>query len=227
MNIYAFYKRRKFTMAILTASEILKQMEEGHIKIGNFNPDMLQPNSYDLTLGNQISYYALMEYGYKFGQVDKNTPFESYGMTTVLSDDDKDCGFIRGLPMLDSREENMMIQQEIPEEGYVLLPRILYLAFVNESVWSDKFVSEVSAPSSIARLGISLHKTSGYANLGHHFKWVLEIEVTHPIRIYPNMKFAQMVFHTVYGDTSMQYNGKYQGIQLGDRVVGSLQYKEK
>ena len=214
-------------MAILTGEEILKQMEEGHIKIGNFDRKRLQPNSYDLTLGNQISYYALMEYGCKIGQLSKDTPFEKYGMTAVTDVDDKECGFIRGIPYLDSLEPNAMIQEEIPEDGYILLPRILYLVLVNESVWSDKFVSEVSAPSSIARLGISIHKTSGYANLGHHFKWILEIEVTHPIKVYPNMKFAQMVFHTTYGDTNMQYDGKYQGIQLGEDVVGSLQYKDE
>ena len=83
---------------------------------------------------------------------------------------------------------------------------------------------EISGTSSLARLGITVHKTAGYANLGHHFKWILEVEVTHPVKIYPGMKIGQMYFHTSVGDNNLQYIGKYKDAQLGDELCGSLNH---
>lgn len=212
-------------MAILTGQEIMDQIQAGHIKIGNFNINRVQPNSYDMTLGSKISFYAMTDDAIKIGQMSKDTPFETYGMLALENPlDNINCGFIRGIPYLDSRKENTMMTKDIPEDGYILLPRVLYLVETVESVWSDKFVPEISGTSSLARLGITVHKTAGYANLGHNFKWILEVEVTHPVKIYPNMKIGQMYFHTTVGDTNLQYTGKYKDAQLGTELCGSLNH---
>ena len=85
------------------------------------------------------------------------------------------------------------------------------------------FVAEVTGCSSWARLGISVHKTAGYANLGHEFKWILEVDVVHPVKIYPNMKIGQCVFHTTYGGNGFQYNGIYKDKQKDNKqLTGSL-----
>lgn len=212
-------------MAILTGIEIVKEIKNGHIRIGNFDPKRVQPNAYDVTLGDKISFYSLTDNPIKIGQIDKETVFETYGMLSLEDpSDETKCGFIRGIPCLDTKKPNTMLTQSIPEDGYVLLPRILYLVESVESVWSDKYVTELSGVSSLARLGITVHKTAGYANLHHEFRWIMEVEVTHPIKIYPGMKFATMIFHTTCGDTSFEYNGKYKNEQIGDSLCGSLSY---
>ena len=110
---------------------------------------------------------------------------------------------------------------EIPEDGITLFPRRLYLCKTNETVWSDKYIMELSGLSSLARLGIVVHQTAGYANIGHEFQWVLEVTVTHPVKIYPNMRIAQQYFHTVEGDVEL-YNGRYKYKQLDDNICASL-----
>lgn len=110
---------------------------------------------------------------------------------------------------------------EIPEYGYLLQPNKLYLLSTKEIFWSDVFVSEISGISSLARKGVSVHKTAGYANLGHKFSWILEVDVVYPFLIRPGMRIGQVYFHTVAGNTSMQYNGIYSNLQLSDKIVGS------
>lgn len=43
---------------ILTGREIEKQVKAGRIEINPFNPEQVQPNSYDFRLGNRIKYYV-------------------------------------------------------------------------------------------------------------------------------------------------------------------------
>lgn len=219
-------------MAILTGSEILKQISEKHIRIGNFDEKRIQPNSYDTTLGNKISYYKLNDKFITIETFDYNRPFTLYGQGELIDHYQKWIGSSTPLtcssltiPYLDSRKENPMFTEDIPEEGFLMLPGILYLVETVESVWSDKYVVEISGTSSLARLGITVHKTAGYANIGHEFKWILEVEVTHPIKIYSGMKIGQMYFHTVEGETNLQYHGKYSDKQMGDELCGSLNHQ--
>ena len=45
-------------MAILTGSEIKRQIEEGRIEISPYFEEKVQPNSYDISLGDKVSYYS-------------------------------------------------------------------------------------------------------------------------------------------------------------------------
>jgi dCTP deaminase len=179
-------------MAILTGTKIKKEIEFGHIRIGNFDEKHLQPNSYDLTLDNEIKYYLL----------DDRAIYYPYG---------------EELYYLSTTHNNHTASTEIGK-SFILIPNKLYLVQTRESVYSDRFVPEISGVSSLARLGMQVHQTAGYANLGHEFKWVLEIHVIHPIEIHAGMKIAQMYFHTTYGENSMQYHGKYENDQLSSEV---------
>ena len=123
---------------------------------------------------------------------------------------------------LDTRNPcNELETCEIPENGMYLFPNRLYLCKTNETVWSDKYVMELSGLSSLARLGIVIHQTAGYANIGHEFQWVLEITVTQAVKIYPDMRIAQQYFHTIEGDVEL-YNGRYKYKQLGDEICPSI-----
>lgn len=211
-------------MAILTGSEIKRQIKEDRIEISPYFEEKVQPNSYDISLGDKVSYYSLTDYFIQVGQHNEATCFEKYGMLALNATTDEDCGFIRTIPVLDSKQNNTMITDIINDNGYVFLPNILYLVESSEEFWSDKFVSEVSGTSSLARLGITVHKTAGYSNLGHRFKWVLEVEVTHAVKVYKGMKIGQVYFHTTHGDNDIQYDGLYKDKQLLDstEICGSL-----
>ena len=179
-------------MAILTSKKIESEIKNSHIRISGFNKSRLGPNSYDLTLMNKVSYYDIGSYSY------------------ISSNEN----------ILDPKSPCELITEEIPEDGFILLPNKLYLCETNERVFSDKYVVELSGISSLARFGIEVHQTAGYANIGHDFKWVLEITVVHPIKIYPNMRIAQMYFHTVDGDIEL-YNGRYKYLQMDSEICPS------
>jgi dCTP deaminase len=104
---------------------------------------------------------------------------------------------------------------EIPESGYVIEPGILYLGRTFEHTVTKNLVPMIQGRSSIARLGIYIHITAGFGDIGFNGYWTLEIECIHPVRIYPMTKFCQIYYHTVEGDYFI-YNGRYQnnkGIQ--------------
>lgn len=179
-------------MAILTGEKIKQEIDLGHIRIGNFDERNIQPNSYDLTLDNELKYYLLDDHVFR----SSNGEEVNYLSTTC---------------------NNHTASTEIGR-SLILTPNALYLVQTRESVYSDRFVPEISGVSSLARLGIQIHQTAGYANLGHEFKWVLEVHVIHPVEIHAGMKIAQMYFHTVCGENSMQYHGKYENAQLSSEV---------
>ena len=87
-----------------------------------------------------------------------------------------------------------------------------------EKTHTDYYVPILSGRSSTGRLGINVHATAGYGDIGFNGYWTLEIFVIHPIVIYPNVEICQIYFNTVQGDVSL-YDGKYQnnlGIQASE-----------
>ena len=215
-------------MAILTGQEIKNQISNNHIRIGNYDEKRVQPNSYDVTLGDKVSYFNLNDYGIDVNpraQI-SNQPLIRYlsNANDAFLKESLDDNTTMYIEYLDSSKANNMHTEDIPEDGYILYPNTLYIMETTESVWSDKYVIEVSGTSSLARLGITVHKTAGYSNIGHEFKWILEVEVTHPVKVYPGMKIGQCYFHTTEGENNLQYSGKYANKQMGETLCGSLNH---
>lgn len=98
---------------------------------------------------------------------------------------------------------------EIPEDGYTLMPGILYLGTTIERVYTGKFKPTINGRSSGGRLGIDIHKCAGFGDVGFDGQWTLEIEVIHPVVIKPGLEIAQISFDTISGDVSYQYKGRY------------------
>ena len=203
---------------ILAYDKIKESIENGDLEISEFNEKCLNPNSYDLTLANKIAWFPVLENFTTVPLVDEDTTYEKYGMAAVS--DPGSSSFMTSIGYLDPAKDNIMIEKTIPKEGVILLPHILYLAMVNEEIFSTKYVTELSGKSTLARLGVIVHHTAGYSNLGHRFKYVLEIQVVHPIRIYPNMRIAQVYFHTTTSITTEnnQYLGNYTNDQQNTHI---------
>lgn len=119
--------------------------------------------------------------------------------------------------MLDMKKDNPARTIEIPESGLTLFPGTLYLGRTVERTFTDKYVPMLEGRSSVGRLGVYIHVTAGFGDIGFDGFWTLEISCVQPVIIYPNVEICQIYYHTVEGNTGIQYkSGKYQnnsGIQ--------------
>lgn len=113
--------------------------------------------------------------------------------------------------ILDSKKCNGIRQLTFSKDGLVLQPNTLYIASTIEKTKTDKYVACLDGRSSIARLGIQIHMTAGFGDLGFDGNWTIEMTCVHPVRIYPEMEIGQIYFEEVFGDIGILYNGKYQG----------------
>lgn len=100
----------------------------------------------------------------------------------------------------------------IPESGYVLQPRKLYLGATFETIGSDAYVISLIGRSTIGRLGLFLQITADLGHQGTKARWTLEMTVVQPLRVYPRMQIGQVSFWAAQGESRL-YNGKYAGDQ--------------
>jgi dCTP deaminase len=77
--------------------------------------------------------------------------------------------------------------------------------------------------SSIGRLGLFIHVTAGFGDVGFKGFWTLEIFCVQPIRIYAGTEICQIYYHKVEGDHENYQSGKYQNNQ---GIQPSLLYKD-
>ncbi|MGW5922147.1 dCTP deaminase domain-containing protein [Nocardia fluminea] len=115
-------------------------------------------------------------------------------------------------PVLDARRENPSTEIAIPADGFVLRPGQLYLATTAEVLGGTRFAPTFAARSSIARLGLSIHLSSGLGDIGYIGQWTLQLVATEAVRVYPGMEIGQMMWWTPVGEISC-YTGKYQHSQ--------------
>ena len=60
-------------------------------------------------------------------------------------------------------------------------------------------VPMIEGRSSIGRLGIYIHVTAGFGDIGFSGYWTLEISVVQPVIIYPFVRIAQIYYHEIRG----------------------------
>lgn len=149
------------------------------IFISNFNEDQLNPNSYNLKLHNILEVY------------DYRNDKDNY------------------MSHIDMKKENKTKKIKIDKDGYVLEPGVLYLARTKEFTETHRLIPCLSGRSSIGRLGINVHVTAGFGDVGFKGYWTLEIFVVEPVKIYPDVDICQIYYFEPIGEIE-EYNGKYQ-----------------
>lgn len=169
---------------ILSGKEIKRQLGTG-INIEPYNESQLNPNSYNLSLFNELLTYDNA--------------------------------------VLDMKNPNPTTRMVIPEEGLLLEPNKLYLGRTNEHTSTNKFVPMLEGRSSIGRLGLFIHVTAGFGDVGFNGFWTLEIFCVQPIIIYPNVEICQIFYHSIEGDFDLYKSGKYQN---NEGIQPSLLYKD-
>lgn len=117
---------------------------------------------------------------------------------------------------LDMKKPNPTEKIIIPPEGLVLRPGKLYLGRTLEYTETHNLVPMLEGRSSVGRLGMFVHVTAGFGDIGFCGYWTLEISVIQPVRIYAGVEICQIFYHTVLGNFEPYRSNKYQnneGIQ--------------
>ncbi len=170
---------------ILSGKEILKNIKEKKIVIEPFDESRLNPNSYNLSLSDELLVYEN--------------------------------------DLLDMKIPNKTKKIKIPEEGLILEPNRLYLGRTNEFTKTEKFVPMLEGRSSTGRLGLFIHVTAGFGDIGFAGYWTLEIFCVQPIKVYPNTQICQIYYHDILGEYDLYKSGKYQN---NTGIQPSLMYKD-
>ena len=125
--------------------------------------------------------------------------------------------------ILDMREKNSASPIAIPEDGLLLERHKLYLGRTAERTSTDKYVPMLEGRSSVGRLGLFIHITAGFGDIGFDGFWTLEIFCVQPIRIYSGLEICQIFYHTIDGDFDLYRSKKYQS---NKGVQPSMLYKD-
>lgn len=154
------------------------------IIIDPFDESQLNPNSYNLTLHNELMVYEEL--------------------------------------VLDMAKANRVRRIEIPEEGLQLRPNQLYLGRTAERTATHNLVPQIEGRSSVGRLGLFVHVTAGFGDVGFAGYWTLEMFAVQPIHIYPGVPICQIFYHEITGEYQ-EYDSKY---QHNRDIQPSLLFKE-
>ena len=125
--------------------------------------------------------------------------------------------------VLDMKKPNACRKITIPEDGLVLQPGKLYLGRTVEHTKTLGFVPMLEGRSSVGRLGICIHITAGFGDVGFDGYWTLELFCVEPVRIYPFVEICQIYYHTIQGEYELYSSGKY---NKNDSIQPSLMYKD-
>ncbi|MHB8971442.1 MAG: dCTP deaminase [Pirellulaceae bacterium] len=170
---------------MILSGEMIRQKLGGDIRIEPFDPNHLNPNSYNLTLHDEIMTYEEI--------------------------------------VLDMRKCNRVRRLMIPPTGLVLNPNQLYLGRTVERTETHNLVPMIEGRSSIGRLGLFVHVTAGFGDVGFCGYWTLEMFAVQPVRIYPGVPICQIFYHQIAGEIREYSSDKY---QHNRDIQPSLLFKE-
>jgi dCTP deaminase len=156
---------------ILSGNEIRSRVG-CDILIDPFDESRLNPNSYNLSLHDELLVYEEV--------------------------------------VLDMRKSNRVERIAIPQDGLVLAPNQLYLGRTAERIETHNLVPMIEGRSSIGRLGLFVHVTAGFGDVGFSGFWTLEMFAVQPVKIYPGVPICQIFFHQIVGDITEYASDKYQ-----------------
>lgn len=125
--------------------------------------------------------------------------------------------------ILDMKKVNKTKSIIIPDEGMLLEPGRLYLGRTYEYTKTDKYVPMLEGRSSIGRLGLYIHVTAGFGDVGFSGYWTLEIQCIQPVKIYPMVEICQIYYHSIEGEYERYKSGKYQN---NTGIQPSMLYKD-
>lgn len=167
---------------MLTGPGILEQMQQGRIRIDPFDAACLNPNSYDLHLADELLTYNLI--------------------ADAMQELRERCLIVG--------KQNSTYRFSIPPHGFVLQPGELYLAHTVEFTETlYPWAPQINGKSSLGRLGLNVHQTAGFGDVGFRGTWTLELTVVHPMRVFAGIRVCQIAYTRSEGP-EQAYAGRYQ-----------------
>ena len=157
---------------MILSGQAIRERLGNDIVIEPFDEVQLNPNSYNLTLHDELLTYEEV--------------------------------------VLDMAQPNRTRRVKIPKDGLVLTPQKLYLGRTVERTETHNFVPMIEGRSSIGRLGLFVHVTAGFGDVGFCGYWTLEMFAVQPVKIYPGVSICQIFFHQIAGDITEYASDKYQ-----------------
>lgn len=157
---------------MILSGQAIREELGTNIVIEPFDERHLNPNSYNLTLHDELLTYEEV--------------------------------------VLDMRKPNRVRRLQIPAEGLLLTPNQLYLGRTVERTETHNFVPMIEGRSSIGRLGLFVHVTAGFGDVGFCGYWTLEMFAVQPVRIYPRVPICQIFYHQICGEIREYCSDKYQ-----------------
>lgn len=164
------------------------------VDIEPFDPDQVQPASYDLRLGDELKEVVArgpLGFSPSDWAIDPYNP-ESHRLATDV------------IPVFDG--------------GWHLSPGKIYLGTTLERIsLPDDVCAQVMGKSSLGRLGLQVHSTAGFVDPGFMGEITLELSVIgNPILLRPGMLIAQIMFMQMDYPAERPYGtpglgSKYQG----------------
>jgi dCTP deaminase len=170
---------------MILSGEMIRERLGDDIVIDPFDPKHLNPNSYNLTLHDELLIYEEV--------------------------------------VLDMRKSNRVRRMSIPAGGLVLNPNQLYLGRTIEQTETHNLVPMIEGRSSIGRLGLFVHVTAGFGDVGFCGFWTLEMFAVQPVRIFPGVPICQIFYHQIIGPIQEYASDKY---QHNRDIQPSLLFKE-
>lgn len=170
----------------LTKQAIREAVAAGEIVISPFREEHLSPNSYDVTLADELLVYDLSATGY--------LDVKSENPCTRLH-----------IPA-----EGLVLQPDILYIGMTnecaTSPRYIPMFEGRSSMGRLGINTHITA--GFGDVGWGFERTADGQVICHYPTWTLEITVVHPVKIYPHIRIGQVYFVEPKGEIEW-YAGKY------------------
>lgn len=183
---------------ILGSLAIEAAVADGSIRIDPYNPDQLNPASYDLTLGDELCVYVNSAADRRLEGQPVNNWYQLPDPPAAINVKQQPHAF---RALID------------PEKGFRVgwtQRRRVFLMHTRERIWTLGYVPVIDGKSSIGRLGLAIHITAGYGDPGFDGQYTLEVvALGEDVILFPGMRIAQVRFHQVHAQRG--YRGNYTG----------------
>lgn len=192
---------------LMSDNDIRSAKHMGWLNVEPYDPDMVQPASIDIRLGNHFIEYTDFTAG---GRI---------AVDPIVIDPEEDTARLHSTTVL-------------PDGGTMVLhPGAFMLAHTIETITlSSRIAARLEGRSSYARLGLIVHSTAGFIDPGFSGQVTLELSnlAPHPIILRPGARVGQICFIPTVSASDTPYGirdgSKYQG-QV--RATPSSAYRDK
>ena len=164
--------------ALLLKDEIINAIDDGYIIIDPFDVNRLKINYYELRLNRRIKSFI------PFDVVNTNKGYYSLRKKPL-----------KNMVVLDVKSVNPLYDIEIPDEGIILPPNVVFILHSLEYIKTDYYIPAFEKDDLLSSLGVQIQTTSTISTIGFSNFATFRMISVHPIIIYPDMTIGKVYFY--------------------------------